>query len=116
MNLEGHPDFELRDARHEHYPYILSTWVRSALGRLDKLNLPRSLLASGIHDIATSNLGRVQVLVSAGSDGSTVHGWICGRQGAVHWVYVPHDIKFRCPDLQRVMVRAVCGPAKEEAA
>lgn len=41
----------------------------------------------------------------------TIHGWVCGDTGLLHYVYVPPDLRGR--GLAREVVRAVCGPKLE---
>lgn len=115
MKLPEFEDFELVPARPEHHNYVLSTWVKSALERVDRFQIPRALMAAGLHDTATANLDRVYVLISAGSEGHNAHGWISGRRGAAYWMYLPHKVRLAAPGLERAMALAVCGPAKEAA-
>lgn len=37
----------------------------------------------------------------------TIHAWVCGSPGALHYVYVPPDLREK--GLARKLVRAVCG-------
>lgn len=118
MNLEGYPELRLIPADVRHIGWVYKAWVREAANKVRKTHFPWKHFQQGVHDWAELQMTAGNVWVAVSTDGSqaTAHAFIAGRRGALYWVYVPHDIKFRWPELQDALVTAVCGPWSKEAA
>jgi hypothetical protein len=98
----------LMPAGEVHRNYVLSTWILSTVDSATKRGVRRSVCRIEEEAAAKTALeqGLVKVLVDHADD-TVIHGWICGKQGLLHWGYLPPEL--RKLGLFKSMVRRVCG-------
>jgi GNAT superfamily N-acetyltransferase len=88
-----------------HRNFILATWVKSYLPTLRKwlgdskaLTLAEASCAETLWE---------QTLIVTSEDGFTVHAWVAGQPGVLHYVYVPPDLRGK--GIARALIQHVCG-------
>lgn len=96
----------LTQAGPQHRSYILATWVRSYAPQLRKWlgSVPEEegLQAEKLWD---------QSLVVTDDDGFTVHAWVCGSPGLLHYVYVPPELRRK--GVAEALIKHLCGHTYE---
>lgn len=85
--------------------YVISTWVRSYWTKRPGIK------ASIFHEYEPRMVERMFDsgmcwVLKVDKDDNTVHGWICGKPGLLHWAHIPPEL--RGNGLFRAMVASVC--------
>lgn len=111
MNIEFPDGLNIIRADKSHRGFIISTWVRSCWQTLrasDKLAY--STYIGNEPARAEAHYSSAHVL---STDGESIHGWVCGIPGVLHYVYVP--LELRGSGVGRSLVLAICGERFEHA-
>lgn len=87
--MEFQDGLSLVRATNEHRAFIHGTWFRS-YWQQSKGKLSHSVFADGEPRLIESCYGLCHVLTT---DGSSIHGWVCGKMGLLHYVYVPTELR-----------------------
>ena len=93
-------------AGQEHRSYILSTWVKSYQPFLRKW-LPNLDKAAELEGKLAETHWEQTSIVTSPSDEFTIHAWVAGLPGVLHYVYVPPDLRGK--GIARALIRHVCG-------
>jgi hypothetical protein len=101
----------LTKAKGLHKSFILATWVKSYIPRLKTfLSEPGSIgmeeLIRQEANVAENLWTKSNVVVSPDSD-FTVHAWVCGEPGKLHYVYVPPTLRLK--GIATALITHVCG-------
>lgn len=96
----------LTQAGPQHRNFILSTWVKSYLPFLRKWLGPNS---EGPQSEAAQaeTLWERTLVCGAENDEFTVHAWVCGEPGILHYVYVPPELRGK--GIAGALIRHQCG-------
>lgn len=94
----------LTQAGLQHRNFILATWVKSFQPLLRKWLGDANLLSQ---ESAQAETLWEQTWIVTSEDGFTVHAWVAGVPGVLHYVYVPPDLRGK--GIARALIRHVCG-------
>jgi GNAT superfamily N-acetyltransferase len=88
-----------------HRSFILATWVKSYAPVL------RKWLGDGIgleeEAQQAETLWGQTLVCGSENDEFTIHAWVCGSPGVLHYVYVPPDLRGK--GIAGALIRHVCG-------
>lgn len=97
-------EMSLIPAQEKHRNFILATLCKS--GVLLVPSLKKMGLSKRLDTLAKSSIAAGNGLVLS-TDGNSIHGYILGKPGVLHYVYVPPDL--RGLGLAKEMISMVCG-------
>lgn len=94
----------------QHRSYILATWVKSYQSVLRKW-LPQLKNSAELEGSQAETLWEQTFIVTSPNDDFTVHAYVVGSPGVLHYVYVPPDLRGK--GIARALIRHVCGHTYE---
>lgn len=88
-----------------HRNYILSTWLKSYIPVIRKWLGKDAPLR--YEQEAAETLWEQTWIVTSEEDEFTIHAWVAGVPGVLHYVYVPPDLRGK--GIARALIRHACG-------
>lgn len=89
-----------------HRPFIIDTWLRTYRRIFRVAGLDRERWYEGQREVILDLLPLVQVALRPAAP-HTVHAWVCGVPGMLHYVYVAREL--RRHGIGRALVEACAG-------
>lgn len=94
----------LRPAASTDRSFIFATWMRSY--RQLQTHVAYDAYHRG-QERRVERLWRLTTVACRESAPDTIHAWVCGKPGVLHYAYVPPDLREK--GLARTIIAAVCG-------
>jgi GNAT superfamily N-acetyltransferase len=88
------------------WPFVIETWLRTYRRIFRVRGLDRARWYEGQRDVALGLVHLVRVAVRPSAP-HTVHAWVCGEPGTLHYVYVAHAL--RRHGVGRALIETIVG-------
>lgn len=102
----GDTELVLRPIRERDEPYVMGTWLNSYAEATKGTGRSKADYFRSQRMLCRELLRFVFAAVSDDDD-DTIHAWVCGQRGRLHYAYVP--LVMRSTDIGVRMIEAVCG-------
>ena len=117
--VDGQEELTLavRPAEVRHRNFILSTWVKSVMPTLRRLEKEFKNFGTSTEELLMEEVPIAEALwekslvVTPEDDSFAVHAWICGEPGKLHYAYVPPELRQK--GIFTALTSHLCGPMYE---